>query len=90
MCKLITDWETAVYTQNCGWQATAHTGFPAPWEAYSHEVSSAGYWPGPDGEGVFYCYAPTPSLRGIGARPFHRPRDRSMKAWAGDWDDAKT
>jgi hypothetical protein len=23
-------------------------------EAYSHEVSSAGYWPGPDGEGVFY------------------------------------
>ena len=31
-------------------------------EAYSHEVSSAGYWPGPDGEGVFYCYAyPEPS-----------------------------
>jgi hypothetical protein len=27
------------------------------WEAYSHEVSSAGYWPGPDGEGVFYSYA---------------------------------
>ena len=26
------------------------------WEAYSHEVSSAGYWPGPDGEGVFYSY----------------------------------
>ena len=26
-------------------------------EAYSHEVSSAGYWPGADGEGVFYCYA---------------------------------
>jgi hypothetical protein len=32
------------------------------WEAYSHEVSSAGYWPGPDGEGVFYSYAyPVPS-----------------------------
>lgn len=31
-------------------------------EAYSHEVSSAGYWPGPDGEGVFYSYAyPTPT-----------------------------
>jgi hypothetical protein len=30
-------------------------------EAYSHEVSSAGYWPGPDGEGIFYSYAyPTP------------------------------
>ncbi|RPA02485.1 DUF5996 family protein [Gordonia sp. OPL2] len=27
------------------------------WEAYSHEVSSAGYWPGPDGEGSFYSYA---------------------------------
>jgi hypothetical protein len=26
-------------------------------EAYSHEVCSAGYWPGPDGEGVFYSYA---------------------------------
>lgn len=26
-------------------------------EAYSHEVSSCGYWPGPDGEGVFYSYA---------------------------------
>ena len=26
-------------------------------EAYLHEVSSAGYWPGPDGEGVFYSYA---------------------------------
>jgi hypothetical protein len=28
------------------------------WEAYSHEVSSAGYWPGAPGEeGVFYSYA---------------------------------
>ncbi len=28
------------------------------WEAYSHEVSSCGYWPGPPGEeGVFYAYA---------------------------------
>jgi Family of unknown function (DUF5996) len=26
-------------------------------EAYSHEVSSCGYWPGPDGEGNFYAYA---------------------------------
>jgi hypothetical protein len=26
-------------------------------EAYSHEVSSAGYWPGGEGEGVFYSYA---------------------------------
>ena len=35
--------------QNCGPHVM--------WEAYSHEVSSAGYWPGPDGEGVFYSYA---------------------------------
>jgi hypothetical protein len=34
---------------NCGPQVM--------WEAYSHEVSSAGYWPGPDGEGLFYSYA---------------------------------
>jgi hypothetical protein len=26
-------------------------------EAYSHEVSSLGYWPGGSGEGVFYSYA---------------------------------
>src|SRR5436190_4615018 len=26
-------------------------------EAYSHEVSSLGYWPGGDGEGHFYSYA---------------------------------
>ena len=25
--------------------------------AYSHEVSSCGFWPGGDGEGVFYAYA---------------------------------
>ena len=25
--------------------------------AYSHEVSSCGYWPGGDGEGAFYSYA---------------------------------
>ncbi|AXG14980.1 DUF5996 family protein [Intrasporangium calvum] len=26
-------------------------------EAYSHEVSSCGYWPGAEGEGIFYAYA---------------------------------
>jgi hypothetical protein len=31
-------------------------------EAYSHEVSSCGYWPGGEGEGLFYSYAyPEPS-----------------------------
>jgi uncharacterized protein DUF5996 len=27
------------------------------YEAYSHEVSSCGYWPGGSDEGSFYCYA---------------------------------
>jgi len=34
-----------------------HCGPHVMHEAYSHEVSSAGYWPGPDGEGIFYSYA---------------------------------
>jgi hypothetical protein len=42
------------------------------WEAYSHEVSSAGYWPGPPGEeGVFYSYAypEPPGFRDTPVRP---------------------
>jgi len=36
----------------------ANCGPHVMWEAYSHEVSSCGYWPGPPGdEGVFYAYA---------------------------------
>jgi hypothetical protein len=40
-------------------------------EAYSHEVSSAGYWPGGDGEGLFYSYAyPEPAgFRDVAVRP---------------------
>lgn len=40
-------------------------------EAYSHEVSSAGYWPGGEGEGVFYSYAyPEPAgYRDVAVRP---------------------
>ena len=41
---------------------------PVTWEAYSHEVSSAGFWPGGGGidEAAFYSYAyPTPE--GFGA-----------------------
>ena len=52
------------YTRFSGRTAPQHPG-GAPncgphvmWEAYSHEVSSCGYWPGPPGdEGVFYAYA---------------------------------
>ena len=34
-----------------------HCGPEVMLEAYSHEVSSCGYWPGGDGEGYFYSYA---------------------------------
>ncbi|HEX5534220.1 MAG TPA: DUF5996 family protein [Actinomycetales bacterium] len=47
-------------------------------EAYSHELSSAGFWPGGGGEGVFYSYAyPEPDAY------------RSMPAGPGEarWDD---
>ena len=47
-------------------------------EAYSHEVSSAGYWPGPDGEGSFYSYA-YPEPPGY--------RDRSVRPDAAQWHD---
>lgn len=42
------------------------------WEAYSHEVSSCGYWPGPPGEeGVFYSYAypEPPGFRDVPVAP---------------------
>jgi Family of unknown function (DUF5996) len=40
-------------------------------EAYSHEVSSAGYWPGGADEGVFYSYAypEPPGYRDCAVRP---------------------
>ncbi len=52
------------YTRFSGRAAPPHPG-GAPncgphvmWEAYSHEVSSCGYWPGmPGKEGIFYAYA---------------------------------
>ena len=50
-------------TRFSGRAAPAYTS-PAPncgphvmLEAYSHEVSSAGFWPGGEGEGLFYSYA---------------------------------
>jgi hypothetical protein len=49
------------------------------WEAYSHEVSSCGYWPGPPGEeGVFYAYA-YPDPPGY--------RDAAMTLAGARWDD---
>ncbi len=50
------------------------------WEAYSHEVSSCGYWPGPPGEeGVFYAYA-YPEPPGY--------RDAAVGPPGARWDDA--
>lgn len=49
------------------------------WEAYSHEVSSCGYWPGPPGEeGVFYAYA-YPEPPGY--------RDTPVSPDGARWDD---
>jgi hypothetical protein len=66
------------YTRFSGRTAPAHPG-GAPncgphvmWEAYSHEVSSFGYWPGGSGkEGVFYSYAypEPPGYRDVAVAP---------------------
>lgn len=47
-------------------------------EAYSHEVSSAGFWPGGGAEGVFYSYA-YPEPGGF--------RSASVSPEAARWDD---
>ena len=71
--------------------ATRFSGRPAPLhpggaencgphvmhEAYSHEVSSAGYWPGGGGEGIFYSYA-YPEPEGF--------RDTPVRPSAARWD----
>lgn len=49
------------------------------WEAYSHQVSSCGYWPGPPGEeGTFYAYA-YPEPPGY--------RDATVEPAGARWDD---
>lgn len=61
-------------TRFSGRRAPLHPGGApncADWvmhEAYSHEVSSAGYWPGGASEGVFYSYA-YPEPAGYAAAP---------------------
>jgi hypothetical protein len=73
------------YTRFSGRTAPPHPGgVPncgphVMWEAYSHEVSSCGYWPGPPGEeGVFYAYA-YPDPPGY--------RDAAMTLAGTHWDD---
>lgn len=48
-------------------------------EAYSHEVSSAGYWPGGEGEGIFYFYAYPEPASGY--------RDAALLPAEARWDD---
>ncbi len=73
------------YTRFSGRPAPPHPG-GAPncgphvmWEAYSHELSSCGYWPGgPGEEGVFYAYA-YPEPPGY--------RDVAIAPAGGHWDE---
>lgn len=41
-------------------------------EGYSHELSSCGFWPGGDGEGMFYAYA-YPEPEGFAEHPIGPP-----------------
>jgi hypothetical protein len=74
------------YTRFSGRPAPPHPG-GAPncgphvmWEAYSHEVSSWGYWPGgPGEEGVFYAYT-YPAPAGY--------REATITPVGARWDDA--
>jgi hypothetical protein len=52
-------------------------------EAYSHEVSSCGYWPGGDGEGLFYSYA-YPEPPGYRATPV-MPAEASFSEELGEF-----
>ena len=52
-------------------------------EAYSHEVSSAGYWPGGEGQGLFYSYA-YPEPDGYREAPV-RPAEAFYSAELGEF-----
>ncbi len=60
-----------------------HCGPQVMLEAYSHEVSSAGYWPGGEGQGLFYSYA-YPEPDGYREAPL-RPADAFYSAELGEF-----
>jgi hypothetical protein len=65
---------------------------PIQQEAYSHEVISAGFWPGNGGYGAaaFYCYA-APVPDGLGDKPIHPGAfDKSLGEFILRYDDART
>lgn len=61
-------------------------------EAYSHEVSSAGYWPGGDGEGVFYSYAyPEPAgYRAASVQPADAHYDDDLQEFVLPYSTVRT
>jgi hypothetical protein len=61
-------------------------------EAYSHEVSSCGYWPGGDGEGLFYSYAyPIPAgLADAAIRPEGASWDTELNEFVLPYEVVRT
>jgi hypothetical protein len=65
-------------------------------EAYSHEVISAGWWPGnvggPVSDTAFYAYAyPEPEgCRDVPVRPAAARYDTTLRLWVLPWDAART
>jgi hypothetical protein len=61
-------------------------------EAYSHEVSSAGYWPGGDGEGVFYSYAypEPPGFREVVVAPEAASYSADLQEFVLPYDAVRT
>jgi len=61
-------------------------------EAYSHEVSSAGYWPGGEGEGIFYSYAypEPPGYRTRSAAPAEARFDETLEEFVLPYTAVRT
>ena len=61
-------------------------------EAYSHEVSSAGYWPGATSEGAFYSYAyPEPAgYSDVAVRPVDAAYDQSLGEFVLPYEAVRT
>jgi hypothetical protein len=63
------------------------------WEAYSHEVSSCGYWPGlPGEEGVFYAYAypEPPGYRDTAVAPADACWDDGLSEFVLPYEQVRT
>ena len=69
-----------------------HCGPHVMIEAYSHEVSSAGYWPGTAAEGAFYSYAyPEPDgFRDAVVRPSNATYDATLGEFVLPYEAVRT